>query len=70
MASLSHCSWLTRLLIAMLKSRPEIIELEITTPAPLFDDDHDEPLAPEDFITVQFLRNCWAMDCADVRDEH
>ena len=54
----------------MLKRRPEIIELEITTHASLCTEhDVDEPLTPEDYVTVQFLRNCWAMECADAKDE-
>ena len=65
MESLSHCTWLTRLLIALLKRRPDVFELSVRVPRPenleLSIDEICPDLNPEDLeraYTIQHLIRC------------
>lgn len=66
MESLSHCTWLTRLLIALLKRRPDVFELSVRVPRPetleLSIDEICPDLDPEDLeraYTIQHIERCF-----------
>ena len=73
MQSLSHCSWLTRILIRLLKNRPDVFELHVRVPRPLNDTTPDDiDFNPEDIerqLTVGHLFHCYALESAATETE-
>ena len=73
MESLSHCSWLTKTLIRLLKSRPDVFELHVRVPRPIHDTTPDDiDFDPEDIerqLTVGHLFHCYALESATTETE-